>query len=77
MNIVFTGGCELFTRQEFEFLLDKHEFNIQKSVSKKTDLLITNDINSETTKCRKAKELGIRIIKYKEFLMEYIPEYLI
>ncbi len=77
MNIVFTGPCELFTRREFEDLLDGNSIQMQKAITKKTDLLITNDINSSTTKAQKARKMGIRIIEYKEFLYEYIPEYLI
>jgi NAD-dependent DNA ligase len=77
MKIVFTGPCHLFTREEFKELLDKNSFIVQSAVSKNTDLLITNDLNSCTTKLKKAQKLNIKIMLYKEFLYEYIPEYLI
>ena len=84
MKIVFTGPCDLFTRNEFKELLDRNSFIIQSAVSGKTDLLITNDVESkikdfyfQTKKFRDARRLGIRIIEYKEFLYEYIPEYII
>ncbi len=77
MRIVFTGPCDLFTRNEFKELLDEHSFIIQSAVSRGTDLLITDDFYSGTKKLEKARQYGIKIIKYKEFLYEYIPEYLI
>ena len=51
-------------------LLDKIEAlggKIATSVSKNTDYLINNDINSSSTKNKKAKELGIQIITENEF----------
>ena len=77
MNIVFTGPCEMYTRNEFKAILDENCFTVQSSVSRKTDLLITNDFDSGTGKIRKAQELNTPIMKYKEFLYEHMPEYLI
>jgi len=77
MNVVFTGPCERFTRNEFKQLLDDNSYIIQSGVSRNTDLLITNDLFSDTSKAEKARSLGIKIILYEEFLYEYIPEYII
>ena len=38
------------------------------SVTSKTDYLINNDVNSTSSKNKKAKELGIPIITEEEFL---------
>ena len=38
------------------------------SVTNKTDYLINNDVNSTSSKNKKAKELGIPIITEEEFL---------
>ena len=37
-------------------------------MSKKTDYLINNDINSASSKNKKAKELGVPIITEEDFL---------
>jgi len=39
------------------------------SVTAKTNYLINNDVNSTSSKNKKAKELGIPIITEKEFLL--------
>ena len=38
------------------------------SVSSKTDYLINNDVNSSSTKNKKARELGIPILSEEDFL---------
>ena len=41
---------------------------LRSAVSSKTDYLICNDPNSDTTKSKKAKELGVIVITEKDFL---------
>lgn len=43
----------------------------QSSLNQKTNLLITDDIHSTTSKMTKAKDLGVRIISYDKFIEEY------
>jgi len=77
MKIVFTGACEEFTRAELEKLLEDSGITLQKQVSGKTDILVLANKNSGTRKAQKARKLGIPIMLYKDFFMEYIPEYFI
>ena len=42
------------------------------SVTGKTTCLINNDTTSQSTKNKKAKELGVRIISEDDFLKEYL-----
>lgn len=41
---------------------------IVKGISKNVDLLVTNDINSNSSKTKKAKQYGIEIITYEDLL---------
>jgi NAD-dependent DNA ligase len=77
MNIVFTGACEQFTRAELEKLLEDSGITLQKQVSGKTDILVLADKNSGTRKTEKARKLGIPVMLYEDFFLEYIPEYFI
>ena len=42
------------------------------SVTGKTTCLINNDTTSQSSKNKKAKELGIRIISEEDFMKEYL-----
>ena len=47
---------------------------VSGSVSKKTDYLINNDIASNSSKNKTAKELGVSIITEEQFLKEILKE---
>jgi len=76
-NVVFTGACEHYTRNEITALLKEYGYHVQSAVNGKTQLLITNDPNSSSSKAQKARKLGIKIVTYQEFLEKKFPEFLI
>lgn len=67
LNIVFTG----FRDRELQDKLEKQGHSIKSSVSGKTNLVITKDKFSNSTKIKAAREKGIEIISYKEALERF------
>lgn len=66
---VITGSVEHFSnRNEVKALIEQLGGKVTGSVSAKTDYLINNDAASNSSKNKKAKELGIPIITEEEFL---------
>ena len=71
-NFVITGKLQNFkNRQELVDVIEAAGGKVQSSVSSKTNYLINNDINSTSSKNKKAKELGIPVIT-EEQLKELI-----
>lgn len=69
MNFVITGSVEHFTnRNEVKAVIESKGGKVTGSVTSKTNYLINNDVNSTSSKNKKAKELGIPIITETEFL---------
>lgn len=72
-KIVITGRLQLIqNRQKLINIVEKNGGKIINSVSKNTSILINNDINSNSLKNKKAKELGIPIITEQDFLKQCI-----
>lgn len=68
-NFVITGSVEHFVnRNEVKELIESKGGKVTGSVTSKTDYLINNDVNSTSSKNKKAKELGIPIITEEQFL---------
>lgn len=65
LNIIVTGTISGYTRAEIEQLITDHGGNFQKSVTKKTDLVV-RAYNPGTQKLTKAAEYGIKVIGEKE-----------
>lgn len=66
---VITGSLEHFTnRNELKELIEKNGGKVSGSVSSKTNYLINNDTASNSSKNKKAKELGVEIISEEDFL---------
>ena len=66
---VITGSLEHFeNRDALKDLLIRLGAKVGSSVSKQTTYLINNDINSNSSKNKKAKELGIPILSEEELL---------
>ena len=77
VNFVITGSVEHFAnRAEVKEEIEKRGGKVTGSVTSKTNYLINNDVNSASSKNRKARELGIPIISEEEFLkmLEGQPE---
>lgn len=69
VNFVITGSVEHFAnRAEVKEEIEKKGGKVTGSVTSKTNYLINNDVNSTSSKNRKARELGIPIISEEEFL---------
>ena len=70
MTFVITGKLtEVWeNRDEVKAYLESYGAILGTSVTKKTDYLICNDPSSQSTKCKKAKELGVPVITEEEFM---------
>ena len=67
--VVITGSLNYFdNRQALQKEIEKRGGKVTGSVSKNTTYLINNDIDSTSSKNKKAKELNIPIITEEEFL---------
>lgn len=73
-TFVITGDVEHFkNRKEIQELIESLGGKVSGSVSQKTDFLINNDVNSSSSKNKKAKSLNVPIINEETFL-EMIPK---
>lgn len=67
-SICVTGNLKFGSRSKFLEFAKKHGYESKSSVSKGLTYLINNDINSNSSKNKKAKELGIKILPEDEFM---------
>ena len=68
-TFVITGAVHQFqNRDEVKAAIEAHGGKVTASVSKNTDYLINNDINSTSSKNIKAKQLGIPIITEEQLI---------
>lgn len=69
MNFVITGSVEHFAnRSEVKELIESKGGKVTGSVTSKTSYLINNDVQSTSSKNKKARDLGIPIISEEDFL---------
>jgi len=69
MNFVITGSVEHFAnRNEVKDIIESKGGKVTGSVTAKTNFLINNDAASSSSKNKKAKELGVKIITEEEFV---------
>lgn len=74
-TFVITGDLNNFTnRKELQNKIESLGGKVTGSVTKKTNYLINNDILSESSKNKKAKELGIPIITEEDFIKEFLNQ---
>jgi DNA ligase (NAD+) len=66
INICFTGKNDN-SRSYWVKLAESNRFNFIKSVTKEVNILVTNDINSNSNKIKNAKKYGCKIITYEQF----------
>ena len=70
---VVTGSLEHFgSRNELKDLIERKGGKVTGSVTSKTVCLINNDITSNSSKNKKAKELSVPIITEEEFMEQYL-----
>ncbi|MCD7724876.1 MAG: NAD-dependent DNA ligase LigA [Clostridiales bacterium] len=73
MNFVITGSLEHYeNRSALKEAIEAKGGKVTGSVTGKTACLINNDTASASSKNKKAKELGIRIVSEEEFMREYL-----
>lgn len=69
VNFVVTGSVNHFAnRDEVKAVIEARGGKVTGSVTSKTNYLINNDVTSNSSKNKKAKELGIPIISEEKFL---------
>lgn len=72
-SFVVTGSLEHFgSRNELKEIIEQKGGKVTGSVTSKTVCLINNDINSNSSKNKKAKELNIPIVTEEQFMAEYL-----
>lgn len=75
MNFVITGSVHHFAnRAEVKELIESKGGKVTGSVTSKTNYLINNDTTSNSSKNKKARELGIPVISEEEFMAMYETE---
>ena len=68
MTFVITGDVHSFkNRSEFKSFVEAEGGKVTGSVSKKTNYLVNNDLESTSSKNNKARELNIPIISEDRF----------
>ena len=73
MSFVITGSLEHYeNRNALKDEIEARGGKVTGSVTGKTTCLINNDLTSQSSKNKKAKELGIRIISEEMFMDEYL-----
>ncbi len=73
LTFVITGSLEHYeNRNELKDIIEKKGGKVTGSVTSRTTCLINNDVTSNSSKNKKAKELGIRIISEDDFMNEYL-----
>lgn len=67
IHICVTGSLERFSRKEIADIIKSSGAFFDSSVTGNTDILITNDTSSGSSKLKKAEKLGVRIMSEKDF----------
>lgn len=72
LTFVITGEVHYYkNRDEFKAYVEASGGKVTGSVTSKTDYLVNNDTESNSSKNRKAKELNIPIISEDEFVERF------
>lgn len=75
LSFVITGSLTHYeNRNELKAVIETKGGKVTGSVTSKTACLINNDTASNSSKNKKAKELGIRILSEEDFMREYLRE---
>lgn len=72
-TFVITGSLNLYeNRNALKDVIEQLGGKVAGSVSKNTECLINNDFASNSSKNKKAKELGVKILSEADFVKEYL-----
>jgi DNA ligase (NAD+) len=69
-NVVLTGKCEQYGRKELAQILEEKGYVVQSVINKTTNMLLTDNPDTTSSKGKKANKLNINIKTYKEFFSE-------
>ena len=69
-SVVITGSLSL-PREEWKDKLIQKGFRVSSSISPKTNFILVGEISKTSSKLKKAKELGIKIMNETEFTKEF------
>ena len=73
MSFVITGSLTHYeNRNELKDIIEQKGGKVAGSVTGKTTCLINNDVNSGSSKNKKAKELGVPILSEEDFMKRYL-----
>ena len=73
MTFVITGSLQNYSsRSELKDIIEKMGGKVAGSVSNNTTCLINNDVTSNSSKNKKAKELGVEIISEDDFIGRFL-----
>ena len=73
MTFVITGDVHYFkNRDEFKAYVESQGGKVAGSVSGRTNYLVNNDVESNSSKNRKAKELGVPILSEDAFVEKFV-----
>lgn len=73
MSFVITGSLMHYeNRNELKDIIEQKGGKVAGSVTGKTTCLINNDVNSNSSKNKKAKELGVPILSEEDFMEQYL-----
>ena len=72
LSFVVTGSLVHYaSRNDLKDEIEARGGKVTGSVTSKTTCLINNDVNSGSSKNKKAKELGVTILSEDDFLQKY------
>ena len=72
LTFVITGKVQHYqNRDAFKAYVESQGGHVSGSVSKKTDYLVNNDVESTSAKNRRARDLGVSIISETEFVERF------
>lgn len=72
ITVVITGSLNMFAnRNELKSIIEQNGGKVTGSVTGNTDYLINNDVTSNSSKNRKAHELGVKIMSESDFVNEF------
>jgi DNA ligase (NAD+) len=72
LTFVITGDVHHFkNRNEFKAYVESQGGKVAGSVSGKTNFLVNNDVESASSKNKKAKDLGVPILSEEDFIARF------
>lgn len=72
LSFVITGSLTHFaSRNDLKDIIERKGGKVTGSVTGKTTCLINNDVNSTSSKNKKARELGVPVLSEEDFMAQY------